>query len=812
MTKRLHLICEAHIDPIWQWDLTEGLAGALSTFYSAVKLSEEFDYIFCHNEAILYECIKENAPELFGKIKELVKCGKWNIMGGWYLQPDANIPQGESIVRQIRMGFDFFKENFGVTPTVAVNFDSFGHSVGLPQILKKCGQTGYIICRSGSDPYPAKTMLWESPDGSQIKVFVSPDGYGSLMGETADKIRRRIAERGIDDVDCVLWGVGNHGGGPSRKDLADIKKLAEEVDFEIIHSTPEKFFGEAFPTIVHNKSFRTVMPGCYTSVSEIKRFHAKLEDELYLTEKMCTAAELRGLCKYPDKALAEAAKDLMISEFHDILPGSSIKTGESNGINIICHGLEILEKEKTKALFAMASAEESAADGEYPLFVFNPHPYEWETEVVCEFMLAAQNRSETIESSIRLYDTCGNSVEYQLVKEESNLNLDWRKKIVFHAKLKPMALNRFSAYVDYVPIVEKETCTVPTEDIVRFGKNTKVTISCETGLLTSFVSGGREYIKPDSFRPYLYDDNADPWGMSAEQLKRMGENGRPFRCVGGETPFGKVDKVQIIEDGDILTSVEAFFEAENNFVRLQYDIYKTEPYIDVTADTFMSAPNRMLKLAVFTNAESGEYYGQGAYCTEPLYNDGRECAAQRFSAVKDGSMPESEWLAFFNAGTHGSSFEKGTLYLSLLRTAVYCAHPIGERPLLKDSRYVNRFDLGERRFGFRMCACNIGETERQASEFATLPLARNLFPFPDAHRKVRKLEIGIDCRDIVLTAMKKEHNGERYILRLFNNSPEPGNAVLSLCGAHINLGFGRYEVKTVIYDGASLCETSELII
>ena len=148
----------------------------------------------------------------------------------------------------------------------------------------------------------------------------------------------------------------------------------------------------------------------------------------------------------------------------------------------------------------MASAEESAADGEYPLFVFNPHPYEWETEVVCEFMLAAQNRSETIESSIRLYDTCGNSVEYQLVKEESNLNLDWRKKIVFHAKLKPMALNRFSAYVDYVPIVEKETCTVPTEDIVRFGKNTKVTISCETGLLTSFVSGGREYIKPDSFR------------------------------------------------------------------------------------------------------------------------------------------------------------------------------------------------------------------------------------------------------------------------------------------------------------------------
>ena len=175
-------------------------------------------------------------------------------------------------------------------------------------------------------------------------------------------------------------------------------------------------------------------------------------------------------------------------------------------------------------------------------------------------------------------------------------------------------------------------------------------------------------------------------------------------------------------------------------------------------------------------------------------------------------MPESEWLAFFNAGTHGSSFEKGTLYLSLLRTAVYCAHPIGERPLLKDSRYVNRFDLGERRFCFRMCACNIGETERRASEFATLPLARNLFPFPDAHRKIRKLEIGIDCRDIVLTAMKKELGGERYIFRLFNNTPDARSTAFSLGEHRTELCFGKYEVKTLIYDGTKLEETPELII
>lgn len=115
--KEVHLICNAHIDPIWQWDWQEGVSAVLSTFQSAVNLSKQFDYIFCHNEVTVYKYVEEYAPALFEQIKKLVAEGKWHIMGGWYLQPDCNMPSGESIVRQILEGKRYFKEKFGKKPT-----------------------------------------------------------------------------------------------------------------------------------------------------------------------------------------------------------------------------------------------------------------------------------------------------------------------------------------------------------------------------------------------------------------------------------------------------------------------------------------------------------------------------------------------------------------------------------------------------------------------------------------------------------------------------------------------------------------------
>lgn len=137
--KTLHLVCNSHLDPVWQWDWDEGATAAFATFYSAVSLASKYDYIFCHNEVILYEYVEKYDKKLFNDIVELVKQGKWHIMGGWYCQPDCMVPSGESFIRQITLGREYFGEKFNSRPTVALNYDSFGHTRGLPQILKKTG-------------------------------------------------------------------------------------------------------------------------------------------------------------------------------------------------------------------------------------------------------------------------------------------------------------------------------------------------------------------------------------------------------------------------------------------------------------------------------------------------------------------------------------------------------------------------------------------------------------------------------------------------------------------------------------------------
>ena len=525
-TPQRHLICNAHIDPIWQWDLPEGVSATLSTFYSAAKLCDEFDYIFCHNEVTVYKYVEEYAPELFEKIRQLVKAGKWHIMGGWYLQPDCNMPSGESFVRQIREGQRYFKEKFGVVPTTAVNFDPFGHTVGLVQIVKKCGQDSYIFMRPYASelPLPSEQFIWRGLDGSEIKAARSIGGYGSYLGKSAETIRERSDAQSFP-VGVILWGVGNHGGGPSRKDLADIEReILPDTQIEFLHSTPEKFFAAIAPREVFDRSLHISMPGCYTSMYRVKKLHAELEAEISMAEKIATAAYASGVLEsYPEAELQTAVEDLLNAEFHDVLPGSSVQCGEDAGLRLLNHGMLEAERVKIKAYFALSKKEKPADEGEFPIVVFNPHPYELCDNVECEFSLADQNWSEDILSKIRVVDEQGNSIPYQVIKEESNLNLDWRKRIVFEASLPPMKLARYSVYVDFVDAAKKSKKSEFTFDNGR----KHVEIDEKTGCLRSYRIDGVEYIG-DGFGLCSFNDNPDPWGMGSDQLLRLGTCEKSF--------------------------------------------------------------------------------------------------------------------------------------------------------------------------------------------------------------------------------------------------------------------------------------------
>ena len=228
----LHLICNAHLDPVWLWEWEEGAAEAISTFRVAANFCEEFDgFVFNHNEVILYRWVEEYDPLLFARIQALVAQGKWNIMGGWYLQPDCNMPSGESFVRQILIGRAYFNEKFGVEPTTAINFDPFGHTRGLVQIMAKSGYDSYVFGRPGKEgcALPGDDFTWVGYDGSEIIGHRAWGNYQSQRGMAAKKARDWMSNHPDKPEGLLLWGIGNHGGGPSRIDLQDLTTLITEL-------------------------------------------------------------------------------------------------------------------------------------------------------------------------------------------------------------------------------------------------------------------------------------------------------------------------------------------------------------------------------------------------------------------------------------------------------------------------------------------------------------------------------------------------------------------------------------------------------
>jgi len=800
------MICNAHIDPIWQWDWPEGVSATLSTFYSAAKLADEFDYIFCHNEVTVYKYVEEYAPELFQKIQELVKAGKWHIMGGWYLQPDCNMPSGESFVRQIREGQKYFQEKFGVCPTTAINFDPFGHTVGLVQIIKKCGQDSYIFMR----PYPnelslpSSQFIWRGLDGSEIKAARSIGGYSTPLGNAAQTIKLRSEKQDFPSG-LILWGVGNHGGGPSRKDLADIQaQLLPDTQTNYIHSTPEAFFATIHPSKVFDRSLHISMPGCYTSMYRVKKLHAQLENELSLAEKIASVAYATGvLPEYPEKALQTAVEDLLNAEFHDVLPGSSVQCAEDAGLRYLNHGILEAERVKIKSYFALSANQTPASDGEYPVVIFNPHPYTLTTNTECEFMLADQNWSDEIVSRITVKDAQGNPVSHQVIKEESNLNLDWRKRIIFECTLAPLALTRYSIYIDF-----QEKVTTEKQTALVFDNGRKhVEIDEHTGLLKSYRINGVEYLQ-EGFGLCTFDDNEDPWGMGKHQLSRMGTNENAFTlCQKPYGPFSGMAPIQVVEDGDIYLGIEAFFHRDNTQARILYKIYKNNDDVDIDVTLYMGDINKLIKLKL-PMAIDGQLIGQTAFGTDKLFTDGRENVSHRFVAMDNGGL----CLALMNQGVYGSHYENGVLYMSLLRGVTYCAHPIKDRPLISSDRFTKKIDQGEHNYAFRLTVASREVLERRTAEFVQKPYGLNIFPVPCKNAGYAGLDIRLGGSTIAMPTVKKADGRDALIFRLLNNTSDAVEAYLAVNGAHLPLSFGKYEVKTVIYEKGTLSESYELII
>ena len=832
---RIHLICNAHLDPVWLWEWPEGAAEALSTFRSAADLCEEYgELVFNHNEVQLYEWIEEYEPELFQRIQRLVKEGKWHIMGGWYLQPDMNMPSGESIIRQMLLGHQYFMSKFGVWPSTAIAFDAFGHSRGVVQLLRQAGQDSYMFCRPNANylPLESNEFVWQGYDGSSVLATRAEEHYHSYMGQAREKaelcIRRHMGEitsaahgLGVDNPEDgvgsganlmspghCLWGVGNHGGGPSRRDIEALRELkSSESRVELIHSTPELYFKEvaqhADSLPRHNADLNLWAPGCYISQALIKQGHRRLEQDLFLTEKMVTAAAVGDLMAYPAKELNEATRDLCVTEFHDILPGSSIAEVESYALQLIGHGREILSRIRTRAFFALAAGQAKAKEGITPILVYNAQPYPVTLTLSCEFNLADQNWSDEW-TQVRIKDEKGQDVPSQIEKESSTLNLDWRKRVTFEATLLPGRINRFDAETYRVKAKPLPHQCAEGASLSFESEHVSAEVSRKTGLLESLVWDGKRYDVGAFMQPEIFADDADPWAMNVKgfnEVKGCFELLSPQQaaelCAVGEAT---IPPVRVVEDGAVRTVVEAYFGYKQSRLVMTYCLPKNSSLIEVRVRVYWHEKDRLLSLGIPQSKEPKAYYGQSMNGRALLDASGEtESVIQQWVGVE---YPESgACLGIINDGTYSVACGPEKLNLRLLRSPAYAAHPLPDRELLTKEHFHPRIDQGERNFRFWLVG---GKGSDQIDKLDALAQTLNQAPsalsfFPSGAGQVPVAAPMLDNSCILLQAFKRAEDGEGYIVRLYNAADSLQTARLTYGDGDLisEFTFNGFEIKSV---------------
>ena len=492
--QKIHLIGNAHLDPVWLWRWQEGYSEVLATFRSALDRIKEFDdFIFTSAAAIYYEWVEETDPKMFEEIKQRVKEGKWVIAGGWFIQPDCNMPVGESFARHSLYGQGYFKEKFGVTAKVGYNVDSFGHSATLPQILKKSGMDSYVFMRPNEFEkeyeFKKNTFVWVSPDGSKVQTYRIPEAYGSILTESAELKAMRdgdLAEKQSEDL-MSFYGVGNHGGGPTIKTILKLKELMSNNKDTYKFSSVNEFFDnlktEDLPEysgdLFHHAS------GCYSAIMKIKSLNRKSEATLLNAEKAGLMAVMSGVKNTADN-LKDAWKYTLFNHFHDILCGCSIKPAVEDAICAFSTSITAADVAQNKALQAIAWNIDTSK--QLPVILEKNEFKVWERENAGTPFIVFNMNSFEVTAPVRLgtlvksvEDNNGNPVQVQKVRASQTNTLpsgpdNWESEIL--ATVAPMGWRLYWIYKDKEPSVLAENKYVATKNLLE-NDSIKVTISSD---------------------------------------------------------------------------------------------------------------------------------------------------------------------------------------------------------------------------------------------------------------------------------------------------------------------------------------------
>jgi alpha-mannosidase len=673
-TVRVHLVGNAHIDPAWLWSYAEGRAEVLATYRAAVQfLQEEPDLMFTAGGSVTYVWVEQDDPSLLAEIKQLVEQGRWCLVNGWWLQPDCNLPSGESFARHALYGQRTLERLFGRRASVGYNVDSFGHNAALPGLLLGGGLSSYVFARP--DPrekdLPAGCFWWEGVDGSRVLAARLTAHYQGAPYELAERIRRSAAavHPALGQVLC-FFGIGNHGGGPTREDLEVIHRIkAAQGDLELEFSSPERFFdairpaAESLPT--YHGELQHHSRGCYSVVAEMKRLNRHAECALTTAEMASAwASRVAGL-PYPD--FSAAWETVLQHQFHDTIGGTCLPEVYENEAFPALRDVIRTAKRTTQGALAVLGARvavEKPGDG-HRLLIYNPASFRRHDAIQASLSATGWRndfRGDFRPASVIVEDSSGIIVPSQVTGME-HIGGTYRVHFTFVAELPALGYRVFRVRIPdeseiYAP--EEQTLNLPLEN-----KWLRVAFDPQTGWISSLVmrQSSIDLCPGAMARPLVVDDPSDTWSHGV----------RSFDDVVGQ--FDAQGDVALVEKGPVRSVVRMRSRWRSSLVTVHWALYHELARLDGHVEVDWHERHKVLKLAFPVNVADGQVSAEIPGGVQLRASDGAE---QPFLGWVDmtGQTPDGSraGLSLLNDRLYGYSAGGDEIRLTLLRSPIYAFH------------------------------------------------------------------------------------------------------------------------------------------
>ncbi len=650
------LVGHAHIDLAWLWRWEDTVHEiAVQTFGGTLaQMAKVPGLTFAQSQPALYEVMEKDYPEIFQAISRRIREGTWIPVGGMWCEPDLNMPDGEALARQLLYGKRYFLEKFGVDVTVGWNPDSFGHSWQLPQIFRRAGITDYVFGRCAPDKTPF--FRWQGKDGSRVFAYIPQGWYNvGLQNGLTDIFKEAAAQTPVKEF-MILYGAGDHGGGPRESDIAALAKFRMDPSQpKMVFGSPVSFLkkvqasGVDFPLVDRELNF--TFPACYTTQVEEKKWNRASESLLLQAERFSALAVAGGWRDYyPARDLDEAWKIVLRNQFHDILDGSAIGPAYEEAVRYYKEAAARGNRALDFSLETLSGAVDTRGDG-IPVVVFNPLFWNRTEAVTAEAALPGAP------VAVGLLDPTGAPVPVQILERTAG-DMQTRFRFLFVAKDVPSFGYR----------VYRAVASAKTDQTAR------------TGLAATPTSVENEFFKVDVDKSAgwirsLYDKRSkkevfsgpgnvlqsivdEPESMSAWELGLKG-NALNFGANGAT--------VSLLEAGPVRAVLRITTPFRNSVFQQDLTLYSGVPRIDCRLHSEWQERNLMIKVAFPVNAQTdkAEFEIPFGSITRPA--DGTEVPALRWVDVSDPASGQG--FSLLNNAKYGFDVKGSVIRMSVIHGA-----------------------------------------------------------------------------------------------------------------------------------------------